>query len=77
MSPILCFSELTTLHFYWQFRPFSCVVRSVGSVDSDGCLEELEDAPVNTLSKFLCEVRTDVSQPVVSHELKVYYKQYP
>ena len=48
------------------------VVRPVGSVDSNGSLEELEDALVDTLGKVLCEVRPDVSHPVVSHKLKAY-----
>ena len=76
MLSILCFSEPAVLHSEWQFDLLFCVVRPVGSVDSNGSLEELDDALVDPLSKVLREVRPDVSQPVVSHELKAYYRQY-
>ena len=61
MPSILRFSEPVALLSDWQFNPLSCVVRTVGSVDSDSSLEELEDAPVDTLGKVLREIRPYVS----------------
>ena len=51
--------------------------RPVGRVNSDGSLEELNDALVHALDEVLREIRPDVLQSVVSHELEAYHRQDP
>ena len=77
MSSVRRISEPTALHLEWQPDPLCCVGRSVDRVDADGSLEELEDVLVDALGEVLREVRPDMPQPVVSHELKAHHRQNP
>ena len=77
MMSVRRLSKPTALHSKWQPDLLCCMGRPVVGVDSNCGIEELKDAGADALDKILCEVRSDVPQPVVSQELETPCRQNP
>ena len=70
-------SEPTALHYEREPDPLCGMGRPVSDVDAKCGLEEVEDTLVYALGELPHEVRPDMPQPVVPHELEAPHRQNP